>query len=97
MTVAVLSPFVTGKVSVRQASSTARTCIGWVAFVVSLGTTSLSGRGVYYMVEQGHSGMMPAMILGAAAAATFLKEVPVRPLISGGVIYLIARLAGTVK
>jgi uncharacterized membrane protein (DUF441 family) len=60
--------------------------------VLSFLTTYLSGQGLNYLTVQGHSDIMPAMIIGAVAAAAFLGGVPVGPLITSGMVALFAKM-----
>ena len=68
--------------------------IGLQALFLSLFTTYLSGLGLTFLTAQGHSEILPAMILGAVLAASFLGGVPVGPLITSGIIALGMKLFG---
>ncbi|MBE3573601.1 MAG: DUF441 family protein, partial [Moorella humiferrea] len=45
-----------------------------------------------YLTVQGHSEVMPALILGAVIAAAFLGGVPVGPFITAGLLAVVVRL-----
>ncbi|NPV37629.1 MAG: DUF441 domain-containing protein [Bacteroidales bacterium] len=85
---AILIPIADGSVAPAHIKNVFTSWIGAVAFLLSLFTTYLSGLGLRYLTVQGHSEVMPAMILGAAAAAAFLGGVPVGPLITSGMLAL---------
>jgi uncharacterized membrane protein (DUF441 family) len=65
--------------------------LGLLALVLSLLTTYLSGLGLRFLTIQQHSDVMLALILGAVFAAAFLGGVPVGPLITSGLLALIAK------
>lgn len=63
-----------------------------MALILSFFTTYLSGVGLKYLTVQGHSDVMPALIIGAVVAAAFLDGVPVGPLITTGILVLFMKL-----
>lgn len=85
---AILIPIANGRVTLNDIKNVFTSWIGIVALLLSLFTTYLSGLGLKYLTIQGHSNVMPAMILGAVAAAAFLGGVPVGPLITAGMLAL---------
>lgn len=89
---AILIPIANGKVTLINIKSVFTSWIGIAALIVSLFTTYLSGLGLQYLTIQGHSEIMPSLILGAVIAATFLGGVPVGPLITSGIIALMVKL-----
>ncbi|HHW18007.1 MAG TPA: DUF441 domain-containing protein [Firmicutes bacterium] len=94
ITISVLAPFITGKVQPKQILSAGLSWLGLAAFMISLVTTWLSGRGLYFMTEGGRADLLPSLILGSVISAALLKGVPVGPLISSGILYVVARLVG---
>lgn len=84
----ILVPIASGKISYTSIKSVFTSWLGIFALLVSLFTTYLSGLGVNYLTIQGHSEIMPALILGAVIAAAFLGGVPVGPMITSGLIAL---------
>lgn len=91
LTAAVLIPIAGGKITLINIKDAFTSWVGIAALVLSFFTTYLSGQGLQYLTVQGNSGIMPALILGAVAAAAFLGGVPVGPLITSGLIALISR------
>ncbi|MGB9868130.1 MAG: DUF441 family protein [Bacillota bacterium] len=94
ITVSVLAPFATGRLQPRDALSAGASLTGAIAFALSLLTTWLSGRGLYFMTEGGRADLLPVLIVGSMVAATFLKGVPVGPLTTSGILYVITRFMG---
>jgi uncharacterized membrane protein (DUF441 family) len=56
--------------------------------------TFLSGQGFRYLTVAGNAEIMPAIIVGAVAAAAFFGGVPVGPLVISGSLYYVLKLAG---
>lgn len=84
----ILIPIADGKVSYISIRNVFTSWLGIFTLLVSLFTTYLSGLGMNYLTIQGHSEIMPALILGAVIAAAFLGGVPVGPMITSGLIAL---------
>ncbi|MBU3181096.1 DUF441 domain-containing protein [Clostridium psychrophilum] len=89
---AIMIPIANGHISVQNIKSVFTSWIGITALVLSFLTTYLSGQGLNYLTVQGHGDIMPAMILGAVAAASFLGGVPVGPLITSGILAVLAKM-----
>ena len=89
---AIMIPIANGRITVENIKSVFTSWIGITALVLSFLTTYLSGQGLNYLTVQGHSDIMPAMIIGAVAAAAFLGGVPVGPLITSGMLAVFAKL-----
>lgn len=83
---AILIPIANGSITSINIKNVFTSWIGIAALLLSLITTYLSGLGLQYLTVQGHSDVMPAMILGAVVAAAFLGGVPVGPLITSGIL-----------
>ena len=89
---AIMIPIASGRISVGNVKNVFTSWIGITALLLSFFTTYLSGQGLSYLTVQGHSDIMPAMIIGAVAAAAFLGGVPVGPLITSGMVALFAKM-----
>jgi len=89
---AILIPIANGNISTDNIKSVFTSWIGITALLLSFLTTYLSGQGLNYLTVQGHSDIMPAMIVGAVAAAAFLGGVPVGPLITSGMLAVFAKM-----
>lgn len=85
---AILIPIANGKVTPVNVKNVFTSWIGIAALLISLFTTYLSGLGLQYLTVQGHSELMPSLILGSVIAAAFLGGVPVGPLITSGMLVL---------
>lgn len=88
---AIMIPIADGRISAQNIKSVFTSWLGIAALILSFLTTYLSGQGLQYLTVQGHSNIMPAMIIGAVAAAAFLGGVPVGPLITSGMLALLAK------
>jgi uncharacterized membrane protein (DUF441 family) len=89
---AILIPIANGRISTESIKSVFTSWIGVTALVLSFLTTYLSGQGLKFLTVQGHSDVMPALIIGAVAAAAFLGGVPVGPLITSGILAIFAKI-----
>lgn len=89
---AILIPVANGSITSINIRSNFTSWVGITALLLSFITTYLSGLGLKYLTIQGHSDVMPALILGAVAAAAFLDGVPVGPLITSGMLALVMKL-----
>ena len=89
---AILIPIANGHITSENIKGVFTSWIGIVALILSFLTTYLSGQGLNYLTVQGHSDIMPAMIIGAVAAASFLGGVPVGPLITSGMLAVFAKM-----
>lgn len=85
---AILIPLASGGVKYTNVINVFTSWVGITALLLSLFTTYLSGLGMQYLTVQGHSEVMPAMILGAVIAAVFFGGVPVGPMITSGMLAL---------
>ncbi|OPJ62914.1 DUF441 domain-containing protein [Clostridium oryzae] len=92
LTAAILIPIANGSVSSLNIRNNIFSVVGLLALLLSFFTTYLSGVGLKYLAIEGHSNVMPALILGAVIAAAFLDGVPVGPLITSGMLALIMKL-----
>lgn len=89
---AILLPIASGQVSAESIKNIFASWIGIAALVLSFVTTYLSGRGLDFLTIQGHSDVMPSMIIGAVIATAFLGGVPVGPLITSGLLVVLIRI-----
>ncbi|WP_027398871.1 DUF441 domain-containing protein [Anaerovorax odorimutans] len=88
---AIMIPIANGSISVENIKNIFTSWIGIVALILSFLTSYLSGQGLGYLTVQGHGDVMPAIIIGAVAAAALLGGVPVGPLITSGILVLIVK------
>ena len=88
---AILVPIARGDVKMIDLKHVFASWVGIAALILSFLTTYLSGLGLRYLTSQHHADIMPALILGAIAAAAFLGGVPVGPLITSGLVAAFAK------
>jgi uncharacterized membrane protein (DUF441 family) len=91
LTASILIPIARGDISYQNISKTILSWTGVLALVLSFLTTYLSGHGLKYLTVESSGEIMPALILGAVAAAAFLGGVPVGPLITSGILAVIVK------
>ena len=91
LTAAILIPIANGSITSINIKNNFMSLPGIVALILSFLTTYLSGVGLKYLSVEGHSDVMPALILGAVVAAAFLDGVPVGPLITSGILALVMK------
>lgn len=92
LTAAILIPIANGSITSINIKNNFVSVAGIMALILSFFTTYLSGLGLKYLTVQGNSSVMPALILGAVAAAAFLDGVPVGPLITSGMLALVMKI-----
>lgn len=85
---AILIPVASGKITATNLKGVFTSWTGIIALLLSLFTTYLSGLGLKYLTVQGHSEVMPSLIIGSVIAAAFLGGVPVGPFITSGILAL---------
>ena len=88
LTAAILIPVASGKITAINLKGVFTSWTGILALLLSLFTTYLSGLGLKYLTVQGHSEVMPSLIIGSVIAAAFLGGVPVGPFITSGILAL---------
>lgn len=89
---AILIPIASGSITSIKIKNNLSSLIGVIALVLSFLTTYLSGVGLRYLTADGHSDVMPALILGSVVAAALLKGVPVGPFITSGILALVIKV-----
>ncbi|HHY91501.1 MAG TPA: DUF441 domain-containing protein [Clostridiales bacterium] len=89
---AILIPIASGNITAMNIKNVFTSWVGVAALILSFFTTYLSGLGVRYLTVQNHADVMPALILGAVAAASFLGGVPVGPFITSGMLALVIKV-----
>ncbi len=85
---AILIPVARGRITAVNLKGVFTSWTGILALLLSLFTTYLSGLGLKYLTVQGHSEVMPSLIIGSVIAAAFLGGVPVGPFITSGLLAL---------
>ena len=85
---AILIPVASGRITAVNLKGVFTSWTGILALLLSLFTTYLSGLGLKYLTVQGHSEVMPSLIIGSVIAAAFLGGVPVGPFITSGILAL---------
>ena len=94
LSAAILIPFADGSTRFEDIRRVMLSPVGITAMVLSFLVTFLSGQGFRYLTVAGNAEIMPAIIVGAVAAAAFFGGVPVGPLVISGSLYYVLKLAG---
>lgn len=92
LTAAILIPIAKGEITYQNIVRSIISWTGMAAFIISLITTYLSGMGLRFLTIENHGDIMPALILGAVAAAGFMGGVPVGPLITSGILAAVVKV-----
>lgn len=92
LTAAILIPIARGEITYQNIARSIISWTGIAAFIISLITTYLSGIGLRFLTIENHGDIMPALILGAVAAAGFMGGVPVGPLITSGILAAVVKI-----
>jgi uncharacterized membrane protein (DUF441 family) len=89
---AILVPIAKGEFDYHHLGGVFTSWLGIMALILSLLTTYLSGLGLKFLTVQQHGDIMLALIIGAVFAAAFMGGVPVGPLITSGILAIIAKI-----
>ena len=84
LTIGVLAPLASGKISLGAGDFT--------AIAVGIFVAWLAGRGVPLMMNQ--PAVVPGLIIGTVIGVAFLKGIPVGPLIAAGILSLFVGRGG---
>ena len=95
MTIAVLVPLATGRVSISDIGEVFKSPIGLIALACGLFVAWAAGRGIVYI--HATPDMVTALVLGTVVGVCFLNGVAVGPLVAGGLTSLAVLLFKLMK
>ncbi|MCL4425189.1 MAG: DUF441 domain-containing protein [Firmicutes bacterium] len=90
LVLAVLTPFATGKVEIRELTFSLKSLPGLMAIIGGALATHLNGRGIELLKTEPE--VMAGLIIGNIIGVLFLRGVPVGPLAAGGIAALLIEL-----
>ncbi|MEN6414278.1 MAG: DUF441 domain-containing protein [Veillonellales bacterium] len=95
LTVAILVPVATGRISLTDMAVAFKNPVGILAIVTGIFAAWAAGRGVFFIKESPEA--VAALIVGTIAGVCFFKGVAVGPLIAGGMVSLALTVAHLIK
>lgn len=91
LTVAVLTPFASGKAPADSCLRSVFSLPGLIAVISGILATIMNGQGLNLLQEQ--PGMMVGLVIGSIVGVLFFGGIPVGPLMAGGIAALFSWLA----
>lgn len=95
VTIAVLVPLATGRITISDMAGTLKNLFGITAIAAGVLAAWLAGRGVNFL--QGTPEVVTALVVGTIAGVCFLQGLAIGPLIAGGMVSLVVALFGALK
>ena len=92
LTLAVLIPLGTGKITLFNLYQTCTSLNGLIAIMVGIGVAWLGAQGVNYM--QVSPDVISSLLIGTIIGVCFFGGIAVGPLIAAGVVYLMLKAIG---
>lgn len=90
LTMAILVPIATGKITWHHILDTFKSPVGIIAMIVGIGVALAGHRGVGFMLASPE--IVSSLIVGTMIGVFFFDGVPVGPLIAAGITYWIANI-----
>ncbi len=90
LTMSILVPIATGKITWQHIIDTFKSPVGIVAMLVGIGVALAGNKGVGFMLASPE--IVSSLIVGTMIGVFFFDGVPVGPLIAAGITYWIASL-----
>lgn len=87
LTIAVLTPLATGRISLRDMLEALKTPTGIIAIVTGIFVAWLAGQGFFFIKDAPE--VVTAIVVGTIVGVCFFKGLAVGPLIAGGIVYLV--------
>lgn len=84
LTTGILTPFVTGKITLKDIQAILTSPIALVALLAGALTVVLSGRGLGLITSE--PSIVVGIVLGSVLGVAFLKGVPVGPMTAAGIV-----------
>ncbi len=92
LTLAVLAPLGTGKITLHNLYQTCTSLNGLIAIAVGIAVAWLGAQGVNYM--QVSPDVISSLLIGTIIGVCFFGGIAVGPLIAAGVVYLMLKAIG---
>lgn len=95
LTIAILAPLATGKITLNNMVDAFKSPIGIVAICAGIFVAWAAGRGLLFINTSPE--MVSALVIGTVVGVCFLKGVAIGPLVAGGLVSLVILLLGAFK
>lgn len=95
LTIAILSPVASGRITLDNMLATFKTPLGLTAIIAGIFAAWAAGRGL--VLIQGAPEMVASLVLGTVFGVCFLQGIAIGPLIAGGMVSLILTLTKLLK
>lgn len=86
LTIAVLAPLATGRISLQDMLVAFKTPTGIIAIVTGVFVAWVAGQGVLFIKDAPEA--VTSIVVGTIVGVCFFKGLAVGPLIAGGIVYL---------
>lgn len=90
LTIAILLPLATGKITVPMMIDSFKSPVGILALVAGIFAAVAGGSGVNLLKDA--PDLVPSLVVGTMIGVFFFKGVAVGPLIAGGITYIVMNL-----
>lgn len=90
LTVGILTPFVTGKITLKDIENILTTPVAIIALLAGAITVILSGRGLGLISSS--PSIVVGIVLGSVIGVAFFKGVPIGPMTAAGIVAVILSL-----
>ncbi|MCE5287267.1 MAG: DUF441 domain-containing protein [Pelosinus sp.] len=95
LTIAILTPLATGRISLHHITDAFKSPIGILALVTGIFVAWAAGRGLLFI--NASPDMISSIVLGTVVGVCFLNGVAVGPLIAGGLVSMAVALFSIFK
>lgn len=86
LTIAILVPLATGRISIHDMMEAFKTPVGITAILAGIFAAWAAGRGMFFIKETPET--VTSLIVGTIVGVCFFKGLAIGPLIAGGLVYL---------
>lgn len=94
LTIAILVPLVTGRITLSDMAGAFKTPVGIVAIAAGVFAAWMAGRGMFFIKDSPE--VVTSLVVGTIAGVCFLKGLAIGPLIAGGLVSLVVALFGLI-
>ncbi|SHM56233.1 Uncharacterized membrane protein, DUF441 family [Caldanaerovirga acetigignens] len=90
LTIGILTPFVSGKITLRDMENLLRSPVAILAILAGTLTVTLSGKGLGFISD--NPSVVAGIVLGSVIGVAFFKGVPIGPMTAAGIVAVILSL-----
>ncbi|MDR3560338.1 MAG: DUF441 domain-containing protein [Negativicutes bacterium] len=95
LTIAILTPLATGRISFQHIIAAFKSPIGIVALVSGVFVAWAAGRGLLFINSSPE--MVSSLVMGTVVGVCFLQGVAIGPLIAGGLVSLVVAFVNIIR